>query len=279
MWILGEATLPNMTEVAPLRWVPVILTLVPPTPGPLVGLIFVMVGATAEVLTVQVKVAVPEAPEPSVALTVTDEVPAVVGVPVMVPLEAPIDSPAGNPVADHVMVGAGELCESVAVAVTGVMATPVLLDWLAMGVTETVLVMVQVKVAVPEAPEPSVALRVTDELPAVVGVPVMVPVEASMDSPAGSPVADQVRVAPDWESVAALSSAAMGEPDTSDWAPGLVTDTVLVMVQVKVAAPVKPALSVTVMVTAELPPVVGVPLMTPVEGSMDRPGGSVPPSL
>ena len=35
----------------------------------------------------------------------------------------------------------------------------------------------------------------------------------------------------------------------SDWSPGLVTEMVLVMVQLKVVDPVKPALSVTVMVT------------------------------
>ena len=43
--------------------------------------------------------------------------------------------------------------------------------------------------------------------------------------------------------------------------------------------PVKPALSVAVMVTAKVPPVVGVPVMAPLDGSMDRPGGRVPPSL
>ena len=40
----------------------------------------------------------------------------------------------------------------------------------------------------------------------MVGVPVMVPVDGSMDRPAGRPVADQVRVAPDWESVAELAT-------------------------------------------------------------------------
>ena len=49
--------------------------------------------------------------------------------------------------------------------------------------------MVQVKVADPEAPVLSVAVTVTLEVPAVVGVPVISPVEELIDRPAGSPVA------------------------------------------------------------------------------------------
>ncbi len=41
----------------------------------------------------------------------------------------------------------------------------------------------------------------------------------------------------------------MAVPDTLDWLPGLVTDTVLVTVQVKLVVPKYPALSVAVMVT------------------------------
>ena len=39
------------------------------------------------------------------------------------------------------------------------------------------------------APVVSVAVTVTDDVPAVVGVPEISPVEALIDSPAGSPVA------------------------------------------------------------------------------------------
>ena len=56
-------------------------------------------------------------------------------------------------------------------------------------------------------------------------------------------------MAVDDESVAVMGRAVMAVPETLDWSPGLVTVTVLVMVQVKLAAPVKPALSVAVMVT------------------------------
>ena len=50
-------------------------------------------------LTVQLNEAEPEAPVPSVAVTVTLLVPAVVGVPEMSPVEELIDSPAGRPLA------------------------------------------------------------------------------------------------------------------------------------------------------------------------------------
>ena len=50
------------------------------------------------------------------------------------------------------------------------------------------------------------------------------------------------------------------------------------MVQVKLAEPLAPEPSVAVMVTEYVPPVVGLPLMTPEVESMDRPGGRVPPS-
>ena len=49
--------------------------------------------------TVQLNEAVPLAPVVSLAVTVTDDVPAVVGVPEISPVEALIDSPAGRPVA------------------------------------------------------------------------------------------------------------------------------------------------------------------------------------
>ena len=73
---------------------------------------------------------------------------------------------------------------------TGVMAAP---DWslCAPGfATETVLVTVHENVAESLAPEPSVAVTVTDDVPAVVGVPLMTPDEGSMARPSGSPVAE-----------------------------------------------------------------------------------------
>ena len=80
-------------------------------------------------------------------------------------------------------------------------------------------------------------------------MPVIDPVELEMARPAGRPEAVHVNVAPDWVSEAELESAVMADPVTFDLAPGLVTVTVLVIVQVKVAEPAKEAPSVAVMVT------------------------------
>ena len=77
----------------------------------------------------------------------------------------------------------------------------------------------------------------------------MAPVAEAMDSPAGRPVADQVRLAPAWVSVAWSAKAVMRLLPVLDWGAGALTVTVLVMAQVKLAEPEKPALSVAVMVT------------------------------
>jgi hypothetical protein len=81
-----------------------------------------------------------------------------------------------------------------------------------------------------------VAVTVTEQAQAVVGVPVILPLD-EMVRPMGGPVAPKVSVAPDWVSVAAICRAVMAVPETLDWVPGLVTATVLVMVQVKLAVP------------------------------------------
>jgi hypothetical protein len=78
----------------------------------------------------------------------------------------------------------------------------------------------------------------------------MVPVEEPMESPAGRWVALYVRVAVLEESVALTPSGLMAAPDTLDWSPGPVTDTVLVTVQVNRTLPLPPAPSVAVTVTA-----------------------------
>jgi len=66
----------------------------------------------------------------------------------------------------------------------------------------------------------------------------------------------------------------MAAPLTLDWAPGLVTDTVLVIVQANVVEPLKSPASVAVTVTEHAHAVLGVPLITPVAGSIDNPAGS-----
>ena len=166
-------------------------------------------------MTVQVNETEPEYPAPSVAVAVTESVPAVVGVPVTAPVDGSMDSPAGRPVADQVRVAVED--ESAAGTSTVVMADPDGSDWSPGLVTVTALVTVQVNETEPEYPAPSVAVAVTESVPAVVGVPVTAPVDGSMDSPAGRPVADQVRVAVEDESEAPLLARVSAVPDTDDW--------------------------------------------------------------
>ena len=76
------------------------------------------------------------------------------------------------------------------------------------------------------------------------------------------------------ESVAELDTGLMADPEVSVCGPGLATATVLVTVQLKLAEPLKPASSVAVTVTDEVPAVVGVPEMIPDPASMESPSGS-----
>src|ERR1035441_2362498 len=85
---------------------------------------------------------------------------------------------------------------------------------------------VQVKVADPVAPVVSLAIAVTLEVPAAVGVPESRPDVALMESPAGRPGALDVRVWPGAES-AALIAALAALPTVEAWLPGLVTVTAL----------------------------------------------------
>jgi hypothetical protein len=163
-------------------------------------------------------------------------VPGAVGVPVTAPVPVLIDRPAGSPVADQVKADTPDW-ESVAELVRVVMGDPVTPVWLPGLATATVLVTVQEIAVVPEKPAPSVALRVTEQVQGAVGVPVIDPVELLTDSPAGSPVADQVKDAPDWLSVAESVTAVIAVPVTALLLPGFVTVTVLVTVQVKDVVP------------------------------------------
>ena len=62
-------------------------------------------------------------------------------------------------------------------------------------------------------------------MPALVGVPVMAPSELIV-RPVGRPLSAQVKLAPDWVSLATKASVAMGVPEGELWAPGLLTLTV-----------------------------------------------------
>jgi hypothetical protein len=84
----------NITVPEDPKLVPVIVSAVPTVPD--VGLRLIITGAGTE--TVSVRVAEP-VPAVFVALSVTVDVPAPVGVPEIIPVDVFTDSPAGNPVA------------------------------------------------------------------------------------------------------------------------------------------------------------------------------------
>ena len=146
-----------------------------------------------------------------------------------------------------------------------------------LAVTTTVLVIVHEKVALPELAGVALsdAVRVTVVTPGVVGVPVMAPVEALMDSPVGrAEAAHAVMEAPD-ELVDATGLKEMTPLVTLVLEPGLVTVMAPETFQVKVADPAKVGveLSVAVMVTEHAHEDVGVPVMDPVEELIESPAG------
>src|SRR5579859_1371784 len=252
------------------------LTAVPTVPVWLPGLDTVTVLPLCGLI-VHVKLALPWAPVVSVAVTVTLLLPAVVGVPEIRPLLELMDRPAGRPLALQVKVWPD--CESVA-CICRLTAVPTVPVWLPGLDTVTVLplcgLIVHVKLALPWAPVVSVAVTVTLLLPAVVGVPEIRPLLELMDRPAGRPLALQVKVWPDCESVACICRLT-AVPTVPVWLPGLDTVTVLplcgLIVHVKLALPWAPVVSVAVTVTLLLPAVVGVPEIRPLLELMDRPAG------
>jgi hypothetical protein len=110
VWEMLESPLvglvePSLAQYVPL-WQPLVVTdSAPPEPEVAHPLRFPVSNPPLtipppELLTVQVNEALPEAPVVSVAVTVTEDVPAVVGVPLIRPLELLIESPGGNPLAE-----------------------------------------------------------------------------------------------------------------------------------------------------------------------------------
>ena len=89
---------------------------------------------------------------------------------------------------------------------------------------EIAAVTVQVNLVVPKAPVVSVAVTVTEDEPATVGVPEINPVDALIDNPAGKPEALYDNVDPA-ESLARICTIA-AVPTTDDTVPGFVTVTV-----------------------------------------------------
>jgi len=190
----------------------------------------------------------PVKPAVSVAVMVTEKTPAVVGVPVTDPVEELIERPAGRP--EVVQVKDWPDWVSVAELVNVLMAVPAGEVRLDLDKTATVLVVVHVSAAEPACPVLSEATIRTEAEPGVVGVPVIVPLEALIDRPAGSPVADQVIVTPISVSVALDVSGVMAEPVVLVWLPGLATVIDEVRVQVNEVLPTKEFVSVAYSTTA-----------------------------
>jgi hypothetical protein len=208
----------------------------------------------------------------SVTVTATVLVPAVVGLPLMTPLAASMLNPAGNPVADHTYGVAPPL--ALTGALYAVPVTPPGRDAVVMAIGATIVsdrFLVAVKcVGFVE----SVTVTATVLVPAVVGLPVMAPLEASMLNPAGSPVADQVYgVVPPL----ALTGALYAIPATPPGNELVVIVGGAMMVSDRFAVAVKCdglVESVTVIATVLTPAVVGVPLMAPVDAFKFNPAGS-----
>ena len=132
--------------------------------------------------------------------------------------------------------------ESVAELLCVEMAVPVTLFCVPGLVTVTVLVMFQVKVVLWASVWVSVAVTVTEQAQAVVGVPLMTP-EELMLRPAGRPVAPNVTELPPVVSWGALMvRLEMAVPDVFVWVPGLVTERASTF-QVRVIDPAVPAVS------------------------------------
>ena len=230
---------------------------------------------TTVLVIVHEKVALPELAGVALsdAVRVTVVTPGVVGVPVMAPVEALMDSPVGRAEAAHaVMEAPDELVDATGLKEMTPLVTLVLEPGL---VTVMAPETFQVKVADPAkvGVELSVAVMVTEHAHEDVGVPVTDPVEELMASPVGRPLWVQVRVRPVWVSVAEFASEEMAEPTAEDCPPGLVTTTVLVVVQVKEALACADELSVAVRTTEAAPGVVGVPVTAPVEELIVSPAG------
>ena len=128
--------------------------------------------------------------------------------------------------------------ESEAEMASGLMAVPDTSDWSPGLVTVTTLVITQVMLSEPDKAG-VVGGRDGHRVAATGGRRAADHSRRGVDGePGRQGAAVRVgRVAVDDESEAVTGTGVMAVPETSDWSPGPVTDTVLVMVQVKVAEP------------------------------------------
>lgn len=161
----------------------------------------------------------------------------------IVPVVGEMVRPGGRPAADHdVMVAVGD--ESTAESESEGIAVPDTSDWALCPETVTVLVTVQVNEAEADSACESVAVTVTEDVPAVVGVPVTAPVVGLIDRPEGRPVAEKDTVLPPVVSWGAeMVRVGIDDPDTDERLPGLVTDR-LSTFQVRLIDPAVPVVEV-----------------------------------
>ncbi len=209
----------------------------------------------------------------SVTVIVTVLVVAVVGVPLICPVDASRVNPAGSPVADQVYGVAPPVAASVTPAYA-VFTTPdgsdvvVIANWPAMLIDSVLVALRWVGLV------ESVTVIVTVLDPAVVGAPVIAPLEASMLRPAGRPVADHVYgVVPPVAATVALYAV----PTTPPGNDVVVMDGGAMIVIERLAVAVRCVglvESVTVTTAVLVPAIVGVPLIAPLEALMVKPAGN-----
>jgi len=210
-------------------------------------------------------VGVLEPPVP-VAVTAAVEVAAVVGVPVMAPVVALRESPAGKPVAAHEVAGRLLALVRFMTPLNAVPTVPVM-DWPAVmiGTPAPTTKETDWFALVPPGP---VARRSGAEVPMAVGVPVMAPVVALRESPAGNaPLAMAHEVA---GRVLALVSAGVCENATptlpvKDWPAVIVGGKTAAMVMVPVAWALVPPIPVAVKVMLPVNGSRGVPVIRPTD--------------
>jgi hypothetical protein len=143
---------------------------------------------------------------------------------VIAPVVGEMARPVGRPEADHdAMVAVGD--ESPAESERAEIAVPDTLDWALCPETVTVFVTAHVNEAEADNACESVAVTVTEDVPAVVGVPVTAPLVGLIDRPEGRPVDEKVTPFPPVVSCGAeMVRVGIDDPDTDERLPGLVTD-------------------------------------------------------
>ena len=240
--------------------------------------VVVTVGGCAAAATAMLNAFVPGLFAASFTCTVSDTVPAVVGVPEITPVDATRLSPAGNVPALTLQVY-GEVpplaCSVVEYAV------PVVPPGSDVVVTVggcTIVATTILNACVPILFAASFSCTVNDAVPAVVGVPVICPVELFSERPAGKKpkVTDHVYgVVPPLAS-RVVEYAVPVVPPGSDVVVTVGGCAAAATAILNAFVPALFAASLTCTVNDTVPGVVGVPEITPVDATRLNPVGSVP---